>query len=85
MENLGAGIAGTFVLCFIISLIPIITFFVMAKALANISQAVRSTDMMLSVWYEVNGYKDQKRCAKCKKLFIGKPEKCPHCGDPKTY
>ena len=39
----------------IIGIIAVITFFVMAKALANISISVRNTERIISAWSEETG------------------------------
>ena len=43
------------VIAVIIGIIAVITFFVMAKALANISISVRNTERIISAWSEETG------------------------------
>jgi len=69
----------------IVGTIALITFFVMAAALGNISYAVRNTNRIISAWSKETGIGFIIKCKKCKKKFEGKLPKCPHCGDEKVY
>ena len=69
----------------IVGLIAIITFFVMAVALSNISHAVRNINRILTFWSKDWGVGLKNVCKKCKKNFEGKVSACPHCGDPKEW
>jgi len=77
--------AGIGVLSALIGFIALITFFVMAFALNNISRAVRNIDRIISAWSRETGIGLVYKCGKCKKAYEGRKAVCPHCGDPKTY
>jgi hypothetical protein len=69
----------------LIGLITLIVFFVMAAALGNISKNLKDIKKILVTWGNENGYGVDYMCSKCKKHYIGRYAKCPHCGDEKTY
>lgn len=69
----------------LIGLISLITFFVMAAALANISANLKNINRVLNAWSNETGIGRIAKCIKCKKTYTGKPSACPHCGDEKVY
>lgn len=69
----------------LLGFITLIVFFVMAVALGNISKNIKEIRKILTSWGNENGYGVDYTCANCKKHFIGKLAKCPHCGDEKVY
>jgi len=73
------------ILGFIIGLIALIVFFVMAVALRNISQNVKNINRFISGWGSENGYGIVYTCKNCKRPYPGKQAVCPHCGDVKSY
>jgi len=69
----------------IVGLIFIVTFFVMAGTLSNISKVVRNSDRIISAWSRETGIGLIYKCKKCNKHYEGRLAVCPNCGDPKTY
>jgi len=57
----------------------------MAKALSNISNTLRDIKRIVKSWGDENGYGIIFTCSKCRKQYVGKLSKCPHCGDEKDY
>ena len=71
----------------IVGLITLIVFFVMAAALANISKNVKEIRQVLKAWGNEKGYGVTYYfiCEKCKQKYQGKLPNCPVCGDEKVY
>ena len=68
-----------------VGLIALITFFVMAVALSNISSNIKVIKKVVESWAKETGYGMTYKCIKCKKPYEGKQPVCPHCGEPKVY
>jgi len=73
------------ILAGLLGIITLIVFFVISVNIGNIRKNLQSIQRILSNWSEVNGFDVKNICKNCDKVFYGHPEKCPHCGDPKTY
>lgn len=75
---LGLGLPG------IIALIALVTFFIMALALHNISNATRNINRIMTAWSHETGIGMIFKCNVCKNNYNGRQPVCPHCGDKKT-
>lgn len=64
----------------IVGLITLVVFFVMAVALNNISKNIKDIRRIIVDWGVQNYYGYTYTCSKCKKPYVGKAKKCPHCG-----
>jgi hypothetical protein len=69
----------------IIGLVALITFFVMAAALANISRNLKYIARVMFAWSKDTGIGMIYKCIDCKKEYEGRQLKCPHCNLPITY
>lgn len=69
----------------IIGLVALITFFVMAAALHNISKRMKNIEDFIMEWGYEKGYGKEYICDTCKTHFNGKKSKCPFCGAPLEY
>lgn len=69
----------------LLQVITLITFFVMAKALGNISENMRNVIKVLNAWQQETEYGFVRKCKKCGKFIIGKPAVCTDCEDKNDY
>jgi hypothetical protein len=69
----------------IIGLVALITFFVMAAALSNISSNLKYIARVMHAWSKDTGIGMIYKCKDCKKEYEGRQPKCPYCGTAKTY
>ena len=68
----------------IIGIVSLVWFFIACISIANIREDSKVIRQYLTAWAKMNGF-EKFNCKKCKKEYYGRAEKCPHCGDPKTY
>ena len=73
------------IIYFIVGLIALIVFFIMAVALRNISDYLRRVTQILNGWSRETGYGMKYSCNSCKKIFYDKKATCPHCGAVQKY
>jgi len=85
METVAETTVTVFVIFGVLQFVTLITFFVMARALANISESMRKVNTILNAWQKETGIGWTYTCIKCKEKWEGKLPACPHCGDPKDY
>lgn len=64
----------------LVSVVMLIIFIVMAVNVAAVKTSNNKILGMLDDIMKDTGYGRKYNCGKCKESFIGKQDKCPHCG-----
>jgi rubrerythrin len=62
------------------SLISLIVFFIMSSNISKMKGDIEKITYVVREYQKASGLGIKYTCGNCKETFVGKVDKCPHCG-----